>query len=181
MGLDITAYSMLKRLPEKEQERIRAIENCEIEGEYNWTEIHNLWQGAFGAEAGDGLKPGYYAETFESRKHTFRAGSYSGYNHWRDFLSVCMFGVPAVVVWANESEFVDLPFYELIRFSDCEGTIGPATSAKLAADFEAYAKHAAEFAKAKLCDDESEWWLSRYADWQKAFALASDGGAVNFH
>ena len=39
-------------------------------------------------------------------------------------------------------ERTDGPFWELINFSDCEGVIGPKTSAKLAGDFAAFQEKA---------------------------------------
>jgi len=65
----------------------------------------------------------------------FRAGSYSGYNKWRDELARRALDLPAATVWEDPSRFVEAPFFELINFSDCEGTIGPDAASDLATDF----------------------------------------------
>ena len=62
------------------------------------------------------------------------------------------------------------PFSELIKFSDCEGTIGAAVSSKLAMDF-------AEF-QAKASEHESEYFRDFYSSMRKSFELASENGAV---
>lgn len=112
----------------------------------------------------------------------FRAGSYGGYNGWRQELAKIA-GWPTAPyeqygrttmrhdasAWAAKGG----PFWELINFSDCEGIIGPEVSAKLAADFAAYD----EAAKAS----EYPFFYDRYTEWRKAFEVASDGGAVHFH
>ena len=89
----------------------------------------------------------------------FRAGSYSGYGLWRLKL-------------AGIAEGDD--FAELIHFSDCEGTIGPVVSAKLAQDF-AKNRHRLE------AEGWDEYDIHRYDNWAEAFRVASGGGCVRFH
>lgn len=112
----------------------------------------------------------------------FRAGSYGGYNHWREQLAV-LAGYPAgqYEQWGNswDSHCVPCwngatgPFSELINFSDCEGVIGTAVSSKLARDF---AEH-----QAKADTHPDERFRERYASWREAFEKASDRGCVEFH
>lgn len=108
----------------------------------------------------------------------FHAGSYIGYYHWRNTLAE-MAGWPekrdgngektyCVDAWEGE----DGPFAELINFSDCEGTIGPVVSAKLAKDFADYQEKA---------DAEGGDFAGRYALWRNAFEQAAQNGAVDFH
>lgn len=111
----------------------------------------------------------------------FRAGSYSGYNCWRDDLAK-MAGWPlgsyeqygrewsshAASAWAASEG----PFLELIWFSDCEGVIGAEVSAKLAKDFAEY--------QSKADAHPEEYFRAKYAEWRKAFEMASDDGAVIF-
>ena len=113
----------------------------------------------------DGLKEGYYrvAETFG-----FRAGSYSGFNTWRNELAQLTGAASAQEVWGRGAQ--PGPFVELINFSDCEGCIGPLTSAKLAADFAAFQDKVGH-----------GWFGEQYARWRKAFEMAADGGFVEFH
>jgi hypothetical protein len=63
------------------------------------------------------------------------------------------------------------PFVELIEFSDCEGTIGPVVSAKLAKDFIDYDV---------LASAQSEVFYSTYVMFKAAFEMAADDGAVEF-
>jgi hypothetical protein len=58
-----------------------------------------------------------------------------------------------------------------ITFSDCDGTIGPEVSHKLAEDFAAHHEQA---------QSHGEHFYDRYLRWEKAFQTASDGGAVSF-
>lgn len=111
------------------------------------------------------------------------AGSYSGYNFWRNELAK-LAGYPAVKVdryntgnvqvrhdqgaWNTDSG----PFWELITFSDCEGVMGPDVCAKLAKDFAGH--------QAKADAHEDERFRGKYAEWRAAFELAADGGAVDF-
>lgn len=113
----------------------------------------------------------------------FRAGSYSGYGEWRNQLAE-LAGYPAkrhipgfkpaedsyaAGAWATTQG----PFWELIHFSDCEGTIGPVVSAKLAKDFADFQDRADEHG--------DDYFRKKYAEWRRAFETASDSGAVDFH
>lgn len=114
---------------------------------------------------------------------SFCAGSYSGYNRWRDELAQ-LAGYPKAPyqdrydgiqmrfdagAWAASEG----PFWELINFSDCEGTIGASVSAKLAKDFAEY--------QPKADAHRDDGFRSRYAEWRKAFETAQNAGAVSFH
>jgi hypothetical protein len=68
----------------------------------------------------------------------FRAGSYGGYNDWREWLAKESGHGSCDLVWRGESLAGHTRFVELINFSDCEGYIGPVTSAKLWTDFQAF-------------------------------------------
>jgi hypothetical protein len=112
----------------------------------------------------------------------FRAGSYGGYNGWRNSLAK-LAGYPlgqyeqydrkwdsyCVACWEGKEG----PFSELIHFSDCEGVIGASVAAKLAKDF-------ADFQEAADGVDD-DYFILKYAEWRKAFEMAADGGAVSFH
>lgn len=114
----------------------------------------------------DEIKDGQYGSLAHSH---FRAGSYSGYNEWRNQLAFLAGYAGAEDAWAN---CTCGPFWELINFSDCEGVIGPVTSAKLAKDFADYQEKADEH--------ESPYFRDLYKDWRIAFETASDNGAVLF-
>lgn len=153
MGLDISAYSNLKREDDQSKDR----DDCEI---------HILVNDDFPGRCDD-VAEGYYAAGDELG---FRAGSYGGYGAWRDQLARLAGNASAKAVWSDPKPG---PFIELINFSDCEGTIGTAVSVKLAKDFADF-QHAAD-------THPDEYFRERYANWRKAFELASKAGAVLFH
>lgn len=138
----------------------------------------------------EGIKGGEYV--CEGIHGSFRAGSYSGYSSWRRTLAK-MIGWEIEDLWQhvgtlvqrnenlndvlNESDElkVDIPFVELLNFSDCEGFIGPKTSAKLYLDFLEWDE------KAKVNDPfKGGYFYETYQEWTEAFKVASDGGCVIF-
>lgn len=121
----------------------------------------------------DGMEPGLYS--FEE-SFSFRAGSYSWYNRWREWLAALVGKTPEEI-WNAENP--EGPFTELINFSDCEGTIGPKTSAKLLGDFEAFTARAEAFAL-ELGPVQGGHFVAVYNEFKKAFSLAADGGFVVF-
>jgi hypothetical protein len=159
MGLDITAH-----------ERVRLVRERDDGGE---DDCIRLVQDVGRDDRRDGLADGFYA--YEGKTISFRAGSYSGYNRWRSHLAR-MLGTTDRDIWRENKPG---PFVELIHFSDCEGFIGPLTSAKLARDFFEWKDRAVAFADA--LGAERDWWLELYHRWQDAFGLASAGGVVDFH
>lgn len=131
----------------------------------------------------DHLETGYYeADGCDG----FSAGPYSAYNRWREELAK-MAGYPPKPLetygrverrhdagaWAA----TEGPFWELISFSDCEGVIGPITSAKLAKDFAAFD----ETAKAIPPGIGRTSFYEMYQRFRTAFEAAADTGAVKFH
>jgi hypothetical protein len=133
---------------------------------------------------GEGIQAGATYSGCDEELH-FRAGSYSGYAEWREQLAK-LAGYPSV---ADATEPVpqskhghthsagawgmtEGPFWELINFSDCEGTIGPKVAAKLLRDFIEYQS---------VIDVQAEpWFQSLYFEWRRAFEMAADHGAVVF-
>lgn len=120
--------------------------------------------------------------TYKGKRAHFHAGSYSGYGRWRDELAK-LAGYPSA---ADPDRFhkeprhdsgafnaTSGPFWELINFSDCEGTIGPKTSAKLAKDFEEF--------QGKADQHPDDYFRDLYSEWRRAFETASNNGAVSFH
>lgn len=133
-----------------------------------------------------------YDLTEKSEYDSFRAGSYSGYNWWREQLSIMAGYESANEVWENNNlntrylklneingeENVFGPFVELINFSDCEGVIGPEISKKLYKDFVDFDEKAKEY---KMDKDYENYFYTKYCEWKEAFRVASDGGLVHFH
>lgn len=173
MGLDITAY--------RNVEAVRPL-NKGVDDDGYAEKLARFYNNKDFRGRFDGLEEGMLYRYAEA--HGFRAGSYSGYNAWREWLASLVAGYPksdherygvaeklaAATVWNGASG----PFSELINFSDCEGTIGPVVAAKLAKDFAEYDE------KAKAASPEG-WEYERYQHWRKAMEMAADHGAVDFH
>lgn len=160
MGLSITAYRNIKPIAaseiEMDEDGIPVDDEKYIttHGMVEYTEKY--WAGRSKPIDDDG----YY--TFDD-SYDFYAGSYLGYNDWRDWLAKISDGKS---------------FGELIDFSDCEGVIGSVASAKLYDDFMKNRVNA----KA-ACGDYKErvWAMELYNCWTKAFKMARDNGAVMFY
>lgn len=160
MGLDITAYRNLQPAdPEQAFD-----ENGDMVWDGNYTQVY-VNDNFLGRHEPLQDRMAYTHED----SFSFRAGSYSGYNAWRNELAVLAGFKSDRDAW----DATEGPFWELICFSDCEGTIGSIVSKKLAQDFADYQE------KADLVDDE--WFKSKYAEWRAAFEMAADNGAVDFH
>jgi len=182
MGLDISYYSHISL-------------KCDIkndDNDYDYA-IRTNNNNNFNYQLGSLKKDKYYYTTPSSKYGSFRAGSYSGYNYWRNELAILIGYDNDENVWKDNSfdpikiynnrkdklksingEKIELvkPFLELIFFSDCEGVIGPDVSKKLYDDFCNYENIA------KLHPDKNFYDL--YLKWKEAFKVASDNGAVCF-
>jgi hypothetical protein len=170
-GLDVTAFEKLTIVPSPQFNK-----NGEPSGK-NQIELSPV---EF-VERFDGLEAGkvYHYQSYFS----FRAGSYSGYNYWRNELAKLAGYKPTrckscsgktelrydTTVWKMHRG----PFWELIDFSDAEGVIGPVVCKRVYKDFIRYQ------AAAKKHPDE--YFRSSYEDWKKAFAMCANDGAIVFH
>lgn len=172
MGLDISAWRRLERCDEPSGDDEQFDTVVEVFASRHFPgRTEGLADGYYTGERCDLLGP------FGG----FKAGSYSGYSAWREWLAE-LAGYRAL----HDPEHLDRPhslgafaatggpFWELINFYDNEGQIGPVVSAKLAGDFAAWD----ERAKAASPDG---WEYDRYKLWQAAFVWAADGGCVDFH
>ncbi|MGF6153992.1 hypothetical protein [Pseudomonas fluorescens] len=171
MGLDITAYRKLVLTPDAERD-----EDGELVDYDNYTTFYDNkdFPGRI-----EGITP-KAAYKVEGDCCGLSAG-YGGYNAWRNQLAQ-LAGYPlghyeqygrqadsyCVACWNGESG----PFAEQINFSDCEGTIGPVVSAKLAKDYAAFAEKAEAI---------GGYFWEKYQEWKAAFECAADSGAVSFH
>lgn len=152
MGLDIAGYKNIKAIQH---------DNENLDEDYFTFSVNNH----FPLRA-DGLNdelPYSYEEDFH-----FHAGSYGGYNQWRNELAMLVGWEGAQSAWEADSG----PCWELINFSDCEGVIGPITSKKLAEDFAKYQSVADAH--------HDERFKHLYSQWRKVFEMAADGGCVVF-
>lgn len=173
MGLDISAFSKLVEEPNVERDEdgypadydsyITFYDNPSFPGRY------------------EGLKAGMAYSCAEDSDYAGLCIGYGGYSAWREQLA-CMAGYEAkeferygskemsccVPCWEGEKG----PFAEQINFSDCEGTIGPVVSAKLAKDYADFAE------KAEVIG--GRFW-EKYQEFKRCFEVAADNGAVKFH
>lgn len=171
MGLDITSYSRLRFVRHRSESD---------PGEYMDRYVY-LYDNPDFPEHLDEYQSGFYEQLPGSERMEFCAGSYGGYNMWRDILSKFSLDADPRTVWMNEELFQDRPFFELVHFSNCEGTIGTDTCTKLAKDFQDFAEKAERFAENLRDSWGGEWWLEKYREWQEALELATDGGFILFH
>lgn len=171
MGLDIRAYKNAERLDLPVSADHDAL--WDDEGKFN------VYGSPDFPERLDGYEPGWYSgepvlmTTIGERKiNGFRAGSYSGYNRWRTLLSVAALGATAKQVWDDPAKFAGQPFVPLIQFSDCDGEIGPKTSALLARDFAEQ--------REKVAANMEDYDQRTYGLFGEAFAAVADNGFVLF-
>jgi len=167
MGLDIRAYADLQLVG-------TAADQDEHEEKFDWkSTIYiygptlDLWP--MHREGIELVRGGVYRYGLE---HRFRAGSYSGYNFWREQLSLCALGVSPNTVWDDFEAWKDRPFTYLINFSDCEGYIAGKVAQKLFDNFEQHKELSRAWG--------NEYWQQSYDDWHKAFSLAKINGLVDF-
>ena len=185
MGLDISYFSNIEKVGEKPKD----------DKVYDFDIL--IWNPeCFEYQLGGLDKKFVYNLTKESEYGSFRAGSYGGYNRWRDELGNMMGYNGSVYEEFSEQSFkkyplrarkleniqgkkikLPKPFYELICFSDCEGVIGPEVAKKLYKDFCDYYDIAKEHIKEKW----DGWFYEKYKEWKEAFRVASENGAVHFH
>lgn len=179
MGLDITAYSKVRKIDchfDAEGDPIDKVTGEHLD--YDFQAYANPdFPGRNGSIEGRAIYAA--ADRFD-----FWAGGYGGYNAWRNELAQ-LAGYPQAPYVPHGSGTIQLrhdaaawaaaegAFWELINFSDCEGVIAPEVSKKLAQDFADYQD------KADAHGDEL--FRGRFAEFRKAFELASDQGAVRFH
>lgn len=113
------------------------------------------------------------AEPFASGDYTYHAvqhmlaHSYGNYSRWRNQLAELAGYASAADAWGNHSGG---PFWELINFSDCQGTLGTLVCAKLAQDF-------AQFQAAADAHPD-EYFRADYNSMRAGFELAATDGAV---
>lgn len=104
---------------------------------------------------------------------SFRAGSYTSYNDWREMLAKMVTDEPIETIWERDPrKRCSIPFFELLHFSDCEGILGRRVARKLKRDFIAWREDAKEIG--------GEFW-ELYGRWGAATEIAADRGMILFH
>jgi len=130
-----------------------------------------------------------YDISSDSESGHFSAGSYGGYGIWRNHL-IEMCGYNSLIDVCNDIDFSKSvryyklneiktgvkfnsePFYEIISFTDCDGSVGSEISKKLYNDFVNFDDKAKE---------QYDYFYELYSNFKEAFRVASDNGLVNFH
>jgi hypothetical protein len=129
-----------------------------------------------------GTKPGVveYIKSEESTTESFRAGSYSGYNKWRNLLSLALLGVKAETAWENVSKYQSYPAWGIINFSDCEGAFDSVKSNNVHEElvdnrdkFVSYIKNDTD-----IGDMDTEHYIETYDGMIRCFKLASEAGVL---
>lgn len=174
MGLDICAYSNIMKQPEPGVQKVVGKLLSSLGEEIlEVTEVTDRCHD---------LEEGVYLDTFDTIQHHFRAGSYSGYNQFRNRLSKALLGVEASAVWEDPSSFEGRPGYEMIDFSDCEGVISSSVADKLYKDLvenkEVFENSLIKNENIQRDSHEFEWAMETYNDFIYAFELASENGIV---
>ena len=116
----------------------------------------------------------YCSKTGDLDCYGFEAGSYSGYNEFRDELSELALGISADKLWTNPDPHMGKPFVELLLIPPYANAIGPVTSAKLLKDFNCYLAAARKRWRSK----STAWLLENYMDFRRAFQIAKGNGFV---
>lgn len=161
MGLNIKAYGRLKEVPYEEV----------VFGDYglpNDERVRSFFSNPDYPYHIEDINPDRYYLCRD--KFEFRAGSYAGYNNFRNELSKLAGYKDSLDIWNNKYQG---PFVELINFSDCEGTIGFKISSKLLSDFKDFND------LAKLHPDP--FFYENYRNWTKACEMASKFGVISFN
>lgn len=184
MGLDISCYSNVKvatdghDIPDGESW-------CEADAHIQVYSYAGFDHALRGVAAEATLKPMTGASSItdagcfdvsESQSFGFRAGSYGGYNAFRDALAG-LSNRSAEHYWGNDGD-PDWPFYELVNFADNEGTLDWVAAKALLDDFR---HHRDQFAREHKDSAGRSYWVETYDDWITGLELAADHGCVVFH
>ena len=171
MGLGCKAYKNIRQMTVEEieydeykDEQLNVIERFPKNGKQFWLNKN------FPHAAKDIRPDAVY--TYEDSM-SWMAGSYSGYNQWRSWLATIGGWTGSEEAWKT-GEWGD-PFFEMINFSDCEGTLGTLVCQKLLKDFIEF-----QYRVDQLSDQHS-YNKELYATWRKALEMAADNGAISFH
>lgn len=176
MGLDITAYSNIKRLDAHLNDNGEAV--YDSSGEELKEHYFHVWKNPNFPGRADELVDG---AVYAYEDCTGHGVGYGGYYWWRNELAE-MAGYP---VGEYETGFGKEanhfggalnsekgPFLELINFSDSEGFIGTAVATKLLDDFKSF------HGKAEAIGSQ---FFEQYKHWQSAMEMASNNGCISFH
>lgn len=197
MGLDIGVYKNVKQVTDESV--LEKIQNGEESPHHMAYELGYVvpWFNEHFPGREEGLKQVPYEV---ADQWSFRAGSYSGYGDWRRELAMLV-GIgdiesfwSRVVKLEKQGQEPDVPFWQLLHFSDCEGAIGPVVCKKLAKDFADWEERAKTYAKemheaSRIAVDypfeeaieghglssEGSYFWKKYQEWKQAFEDGIEG------
>lgn len=177
MGLDITAYSGLKKLDVLFDADDEPVDKQTQQPIGNYLRVYTNDDFPGRAEGLEDLA----VYSYEAARECFGMG-YGGYNRWRNELAK-LAGYPLTeYTRANGTNYSHAaacwqgaqgPFSELINFADNEGVIGPIVSAKLLRDFIDWDQRAK--------DNGDPSFYDVYSRLREGLELAADGGCLDFH
>jgi hypothetical protein len=194
MGIDISAYSNLKRADHDAKDHT---EKDYDSGEHHTAFVYSDFPRSFRGLEDVSEKPGWMSKTDKEGKPEFIGGScyvstpeteemkvlrnsYGGFNNWRTLLAASV-GVDWSLI--SELDPETTPFYEILWFADNEGTIGPEACRDLIEDFND--ENRAKFVALAGERQTIEWLIEReISDWdsfKKAVELAANNGLIDFH
>lgn len=193
MGLDVSAINGLIRIPNEdvpygvEPWNDKFYEWEEKEDVYiKYIDRKNSYFEEYWSNHLDPFKTGYYIDKGDAM-HSFRVGSYTYYNNWRKLLALSIGFENIGDIWSQGPYNEDIPFIELLDFSDADGSIGPIVSDKLYNDFESMQDEIFEFIDNlmfgivkgnKLSMTQVSDFKLVYEDWKLAFDIGRDMGLV---
>lgn len=114
---------------------------------------------------------GYPGGFYEGQSSWGFRFSYGGYSSVRRSICNLTFGIEPEEIWNNFDMFRDCALAWFVHFSDCEGFIGPRTSAIIAAGFDALVSRTDYEDRAAR---ESFWFPDAVQDIRTTFATAAE-------
>ena len=171
MGLDISYYKSWKPYDGEVKDWDHA-EEIQMAG----TDLEHIYNGAGFEGRAKGI-PEWVVTSGASGG--FRAGSYGGYNRFRSLLCQALHGFPVGQLWAmSDNEQQEYDMWQMLHFSDCEGTLGTAVCKELHEAFERnWDKVMAFFTK----EGDAEYYQVKLEEWRTAFKVAAGEGLIRFH
>lgn len=166
MGLDVSVYQNYRVLDINE-------DDDDYDYNFNALSLEDEWEDRM-----KNLEKGkYYAGDRVAHLISY---PYSSHNRFREQLirligrSDLLLSHDGTIDWEALYPEKNLPFYELVYFSDCEGVLDWETSEKLYNDFKNH-----EFLAKQVFKNE-EYNLRRFNEWMETFELGKNKGVVVF-
>lgn len=169
MGLDVTAYSKVKRI-KRSPGQFDVDLYPKVEGV---TAVHHANPSYPLQGAGFAFRQCYSYE----RSLQKRLGSYSSYNHKRNQLAMLAGWESAEACWRTDVALDNPPLGFLINFSDCEGIINTECSKIIHSELVTLQPKVGKFAQQENDLYFEDW----FATLLSVFEVAADGGYVEFH